>query len=68
MFKVPQTAKVIMEMRPQLIVSSDRLEEPGIKFGIPGYKASGLSTTPQRLLGLTLVASGLCKSFVLLVR
>ena len=30
------------------LVSSYRPEEPGIKLRTPGYKASGLSTTPQR--------------------
>ena len=30
------------------------LDESGIKLGTPGYKTSGLSTTPRRLLGLIL--------------
>ena len=36
-----------------VIVSSDRLEELGIKLGAPGYKVSGLSTTPQWILGIS---------------
>ena len=39
-----------METGPYLRVSSDRLDEPKIELGTPGYKASGLSTTPWRLL------------------
>ena len=35
-FIVPPTAKVILETGPWLRVSSDRLEEPGIKLGTPG--------------------------------
>ena len=31
---------------------TDRLGEPRIKLGTPGYKPSGLSTTPRRLLVL----------------
>ena len=34
----------------QLKVSSERLENPGIEAGTPGYKASDLSLTPWRLL------------------
>ena len=33
-----------------LRVTWDRLEEPRIELWTPGYKASALSTTPQRLL------------------
>ena len=44
-FNVPSTAKVIWRQ-----VSSDRLEEPVVKLGTPGYKQSGWSTTPRRLL------------------
>ena len=36
-----------MEMGPLLRVSSDKLEDPGIKLGTLGYKPGGLSTTPQ---------------------
>ena len=39
-----------METGQVLRVSSDRQEEPGIELGTPGYKASGLSTTPRWLL------------------
>ena len=36
-FNVPQTAKVIiMESGPRFIVSSDRLEKPGIETATPG--------------------------------
>ena len=42
---VPPTAKVIWRQ-----VSFNRPEELGIKLGTPGYKVSGLSTTPWRLL------------------
>ena len=31
-------------------VSSNRLDESGIELRTPGYKMSGLSTTPRRLL------------------
>ena len=41
----------------QLRVLSDRLEEPGIKIGTTGYKASGLSTTPWRPLDLDITGS-----------
>ena len=34
----------------ELRVSSDRLEEPGIKLGTSGYNMSGLSTTLRQLL------------------
>ena len=37
-------------MGPWLRVSSNRLDEPGIEFGTPGYKASGLLTKPGQLL------------------
>ena len=37
-------------MRLRLGVSSDRLEELKIKLGTPGYKASGLTTTPRQCL------------------
>ena len=40
---VSPTAMVIWRPEPRLGVSSDRLEEPWIKLGTPGYKASGLS-------------------------
>ena len=33
-------------MGPGFRVSSNRLDESVIKFGTPGYKRSGLSTTP----------------------
>ena len=33
--------------------SHPTLEELGIKLGTPGYKASGLSTTPRRNIGST---------------
>ena len=36
-------------MRPRLRDLSGRLEELGIELRIPGYKASGLSTTTQWL-------------------
>ena len=40
-----------METVPGFGVSSNRLDDwPGIKLGTPGYKTSGLSTTPRRLL------------------
>ena len=39
-----------METVPGFIVSSSRLDESGIERGTPGYKTSGLSTTPRRLL------------------
>ena len=42
-----------METGPQLTLSSDRLVKPGIETAIPSlHLASGLSTTPQRLLWL----------------
>ena len=41
-----------METKPQPRVSSNGLEEPGIQLGIPGYRVSGLSTTPQMNLGI----------------
>ena len=41
-----------METKPQLRVSSNGLEEPGIELGIPRYGVSGLSTTPQMSLGI----------------
>ena len=47
---VPPTVNVIWRRSHGLGVSSDRLEEPGIKLGTPVYKASGLSTTPCWLL------------------
>ena len=50
MFNVPQTAGVILETGHGLRVSSDRLEEPGVKLGTPGNIASGLPTTPRQLL------------------
>ena len=49
-FHVSPTAIGYIEMGPWLRVSSNRLEEPGIKLGTPGYKASVFSTTPQGLL------------------
>ena len=39
-----------MRMGPQLKVSPDRLEKPEIEPATPVYKASGLSTTPQKVL------------------
>ena len=39
-----------METVPGFRVSSNRLDESGIELGTPGYKASGLSTKPRRLL------------------
>ena len=39
-----------MEAVPGFGVSSNRLDEPGIELGTPGYKTSGLSTTPRLLL------------------
>ena len=39
-----------METVPEFRFSSNRLDESGIELGTPGYKACGLSTTPQRLL------------------
>ena len=39
-----------METVPGFEVSSNRLDEPGIELGTPGYKTSGLSTTPRLLL------------------
>ena len=36
-------------MGPQLKISSNRLEEPGIKLGTNEYKASGLSTITELL-------------------
>ena len=42
---VPPTAKVIWR-RVHSLVSSDRLEKPGIEPRNPGYKVGGLSTTP----------------------
>ena len=41
-----------METGSRLKVPSDRLVKPGIEPATPGYKASGLSTTPQRLLNM----------------
>ena len=38
-FKVTPTAKVIWSWDHVLKVSSDRMEEPGIKLSTPGYKA-----------------------------
>ena len=49
MSNVSPKAKVISRLGNTL-VSPYRLEEPGIELGIPGYKASGLSATPQRLV------------------
>ena len=46
-FNIPPTAK---ETGSHLKVSSDRLEEPEIELGMPGYKASGLSTSPLQCL------------------
>ena len=46
-FNVPLTAEAIWRWDHGL-VSSDRLEEPGIKLETPGYKA----TTPRLLLCL----------------
>ena len=40
MFNIPPTAKV-MEARPQLRISSEGLEKPGIELGTPGYKKIG---------------------------
>ena len=42
--------KTSQKMGPQLKVSSEILGELGIKLGIPGYKVSGLSTTPWQLI------------------
>ena len=39
-----------METGPRLKVTSDRLVKPGIESSTTGLMASGLSTTPQRLL------------------
>ena len=39
-----------MEIGPWLRVSSDRLEELGVKLETPGYKVSGLSATLWRFL------------------
>ena len=39
-----------METVSRSRVSSNRLDESGIKLGTPGYKTSGLSTTPRKLL------------------
>ena len=33
-----------------LSASSKKLKEPGVKFGTPRYKVSGLSTIPWELL------------------
>ena len=35
-----------METVPGFRISSNRLGESGIELGTPGYKTSGLSTTP----------------------
>ena len=55
LFNVPPTAMVIWRLGHSL-VSSDRLEESGIKLGSPGYKASVLST-PQRLQTLAIMST-----------
>ena len=39
-----------MDTVPEFRVSSNGLDESGIEIGSPGYKTSGLSTTPRRLL------------------
>ena len=39
--------KTSQERGGTAMVSTDRLEETGIKLGTPGYKVSGLSTTPH---------------------
>ena len=39
-----------METVPGFGVSSNRLDEMGIELGTPGYKTSGLFTTPRLLL------------------
>ena len=38
MFNILTTAKIFGETGNSLKASSDRLEEPEIEFGIPGYK------------------------------
>ena len=38
-----------MEIGPWFVVPSDRLEKPGIKLATPVYKASDITTAPQRL-------------------
>ena len=49
-FNVSPTAKVMWRQGHHLRVSSDRMEEQGIKLWTPGFKASGLSTTLRWLL------------------
>ena len=47
MFNIPPTVKVMYVDRVMVYRGSlDRLEEPGIELRTPGYKVSGLSTTP----------------------
>ena len=47
MFNIPPTAKVICgDWVMAYRVSFDRLEERWVELGTPGYKTSGLSTTP----------------------
>ena len=47
----PPTAKVIWRWRRgHVLISSHRLEDLEIELETPGYKASGLSTTPRRLI------------------
>ena len=49
-----------METGPRFEVLSDRLGEPGIELGTPGYKASGISTT---LLQLLIWVKTVCKGY-----
>ena len=42
---------MILKVHKTFKVSSDRLGELGIELRTSGYKASDLSTTPQRLTG-----------------
>ena len=44
-----------METVPRFSVSSNRLDESGIELGTPGYKTSGLSTTPPLILRICIV-------------
>ena len=55
-------SKTSQKTGPQLKDSSDRLGEPGIELGTPGFKTTDLSITPRQLTLWLFLGSwlGLC--------
>ena len=63
MFNIPPTAKVIWRWGHGL-VSSDRLEEPGIELRTPEYMVNGLFSISQQLLETSDMAGNHCHGMV----